>query len=215
VAAPHAWLGKWYVLRSIQGATQEVEQSAALALQHTRTALELEPASALALAIEGFVYCHLKKDLVSADARLRDACTINPSEGLAWLFRAVVNAFQGRSQDALEAGRRALALSPMDPLRYYYESLMGSCEFGAGDPGAAVRWCEASRRRNRQHLSTLRILTAAYAEMGDPAQARAMAEEIRRLRPDFTVAGYEAQSVAALFPFGRRIAKAMRMAGIP
>ncbi|MDM0045709.1 adenylate/guanylate cyclase domain-containing protein [Variovorax dokdonensis] len=215
VAAPQAWLGKWYVLRNIQGASTDGSRSAGLALEHTHRALDLEPSSALALAIEGFVYCHLKKDVETADARLREACAVNPNEGLAWLFFAVVSAFQGRSNDALDAGRRALALSPIDPLRYYYESLMGSCEFGAGNPAAAVRWCEVARRRNRRHLSTLRILIAGYAETGEEAQARAIAQEIRRLRPDFTVAVYEAQSVAALFPFGRRIARAMRMAGIP
>ncbi|MEJ8857070.1 adenylate/guanylate cyclase domain-containing protein [Variovorax robiniae] len=215
VATPHAWLGKWYVLRAIQGATNDLAESAALALQHTHKALDLEPASGLALAIEGFVYGHLKKDLVTAESRLSEACLVNPNEGFAWLFLAVMHAFQGNSPAALAAGHRALSLSPMDPLRYYYESLMGSCEFGAGNLPEAIRWCEASRRRNRQHLSTLRILIAAYAELGEMAQSRALGEEVRRLRPAYTVAGYEANSVAALYPFGQRIAKAMRAAGVP
>ncbi len=83
VAAPHAWLGKWYVLRTIQGATNDLARHAAVALDHTRRALDLEPASALSLAIEGFVYCHLKKDLATGESRLRQACALNPSEGFA------------------------------------------------------------------------------------------------------------------------------------
>jgi adenylate cyclase len=215
VAAPHAWLAKWYVLRTIQGATDDLAKAASIALEHTQRALALEPASALALAIEGFVYGHLKKDLATADIRLRQACAINPSEGFGWLFYAVMNAFEGNSAVALEAGHRALALSPMDPLRYYYESLMGSCEFGAGNLEEAIRWCEASRRRNRQHLSTLRILIAAYAESGQTEQASAIAQALLRLRPAYKVATYEANSVAVLYPFGQRIARAMREAGIP
>ena len=103
----------------------------------------------------------------------------------------------------------------MDPLRYYYESLMGSCEFGAGNLQEAIRWCEASRRRNRQHLSTLRILIAAYAETGQTDQAAAIAQDLLRLRPGYRVSTYEANSVAVLYPFGQRIARAMREAGIP
>ena len=103
----------------------------------------------------------------------------------------------------------------MDPLRYYYESLMGSCEFSAGDYPAAIRWCETSRRRNRQHLSTLRILIAAYAAIGKLSAASATATELIRLRPAYTVAAYEATSVAVLYPFGKQVARAMRAAGVP
>lgn len=215
VAAPHAWLGKWYVLRTIQGATDDLARAASVALEHTQRALDLEPSSALSLAIEGFVYCHLKKDLATGQIRLRQACAINPSEGFGWLFYAVVKAFEGSSSEALEAGHRALSLSPMDPLRYYYESLMGSCEFGAGNFEEAIRWCEASRRRNRQHVSTMRILIAAYAATGQSEQAEAIAQALLRLRPGYRVATYEANSVAVLYPFGQRIARAMREAGIP
>ena len=215
IAAPHAWLAKWYVLRTIQGATTDLAEAAATALGHTQRALDLEPQSALALAIEGFVYGHLKKDVATAEVRLRQACAINPSEGFGWLFAAVMNAFQGKSAGALEAGHRALGLSPIDPLRYYYESLMGSCEFGAGNLQEAIRWCEASRRRNRQHLSTLRILISAYAESGQSEEASAIAEALMKLRPGYRVQTYEANSVAVLYPFGQRIARAMREAGVP
>lgn len=215
VAAPHAWLAKWYVLRTLQGAADDPAEAATLALRHTQRALELEPASALALAVEGFVHGHLRKDIDTAVARLRHACAINPNEGFAWLFLGVMSAFAGESALGLEAAHRAIGLSPLDPLRYYYESLVGSCEYGAGNFEEAIRWCEASRRRNRQHLSTLRILIAAYAALGRLDQARALAAEVARLRPGYTVGRYEATSVAAAYPFGRRIAIAMREAGLP
>lgn len=215
IALPHAWLGKWHVLRSIQGTVEDPAQAADEALQHTGRALDLEPHSAFALAIEGFVYCHLKKDLATAELRLRDACVRNPSLGFAWLFLAVIHTFRGESAPALTAAHRSLALSPVDPLRYYYESLVGSCEYGSGHHAEAIAWSEASHRRNRHHLSTLRILIAAHAAMGQGAQARHVAAELRALRPDYTVAAYEEHSVAVLFPFGQGIARAMREAGIP
>ncbi|MDN8616076.1 adenylate/guanylate cyclase domain-containing protein [Variovorax ginsengisoli] len=214
-AAAHAWLAKWYVLRAIQGAIDDVPRAASIALEHTRRALASEPTSALALAMEGFVYAHLKQDIDSALPRLARAREMNPSEGLAWLFSGVIHAFLGDSEMALASGHRALALSPLDPLRYYYESLMGSCEFSAGHYAEAIRWCESSRKRNRQHLSTLRVLIAAYTAADQGAQALLVANDLRRLRPGYTVAAYEAQSVAARYPFGQQIARALRSAGIP
>ncbi len=214
IALPHAWLGKWYVLKAIQGGTADASDATA-ALDHTARALDLEPSSSLALAIEGFVHCHLKKDLDTADARLQEACALNPSEGFGWLFLAVNLAFKGETQRAVEAARHAASLSPMDPLRYYYESLMGSCEFGAGRHEEAIRLCEASRRRNRQHLSTLRILIAAHVALGRQEQACALAAELLTIRPGYTVTSYERNSVAAMYPFGQQIAKAMRLSGIP
>ncbi|MDM0107675.1 adenylate/guanylate cyclase domain-containing protein [Variovorax sp. J22R24] len=215
VASAHAWLAKWYVLRTIQGAVDDLPRAASMALEHTRRALRTEPTSALALAVEGFVYAHLKQDIGSASRRLAAACEMNPSEGLAWLFSGVIHAFLGEPEMALQSGHKALALSPMDPLRYYYESLMGSCEFSAGHYEEAIRWCERSRKRNRQHLSTLRVLIAAYTAADNGAQAILIANELRRLKPTYTVAAYEAQSVAARYPFGQQIARALRSAGIP
>lgn len=216
IALPYAWLGKWYVLRSIQGAQgSDLPQATSSALERTGRALDLEPSSALALAIEGFVYCHLRKDIDTAEMRLRQACIVNPSEGFAWLFLGVLNAFKGESAEAVQAARRAIALSPMDPLRYYYESLMASCEFSAGHFDEAIRWCESSRRRNRQHLSTLRLLIAALAASDRGKEARAVASELLKVRPGYTVANYESHSVAVLYPFGKQVARAMREAGIP
>jgi hypothetical protein len=54
------------VLRTIQGATADSAEAAKIALDQTQRALALEPSSALALAIEGFVYGHLKKDVATA-----------------------------------------------------------------------------------------------------------------------------------------------------
>jgi class 3 adenylate cyclase len=215
IALPHAWLAKWYVLQSIQGVPGDQAAAAAIALGHTRRALDLEPSSALALAVEGFVHCHLRKDLDTAQQRLQEACDANPSEGFGWLFMAVLNAFKGDSARAVDDAHHALALSPMDPLRYYYESLTGSCAFSAGRFDEAIAWCERSHRRNRHHLSTLRILIAACVAADRMDRARSAAQALLRVRPGYTVAAYEARSVAALYPFGKEVARAMRAAGIP
>jgi len=73
VAAPRAWLAKWHVLRVTRGMASDLKSEADLALSQTQRALDNDPTCALALAMEGFVYCHLRRDLETAERRYEAA----------------------------------------------------------------------------------------------------------------------------------------------
>jgi adenylate cyclase len=215
--SPHAraWLAKWHVLRSTRGMATDAAAEGRLAIDNTRRALDIDPHNSLALAMEGFVYCHLVKDLDTARSRLDQACEVNPSEAMAWLFQSVVHSFAGDAQSAVKASERALMLSPLDPLRYYYESLAASSALCAGDYGRAVELCESSLRRNRTHASTLRALITARVGQGDFAKANQAAQALMRLSPGFTVNTYKNLSASTAYPFGQQVAEALIAAGIP
>lgn len=210
-----AWLAKWYVLNCTRGLATDTLRDAQEALGHTARALDAEPSNSLALAMEGFVYLHLRKDLATALARLESATTVNPNDSLAWLFLSVAQSFRGECPDALSSSERALALSPLDPLRYYYESLAASSALSAHQYERARVLCENSRRLNRTHASTLRALIAAHIGLGNEQEARVVASDLLRLVPTFTVNGYLGQSASASHPFGQQIAQALQTAGIP
>ena len=99
---------------------------------------------ALALATEGFVYCHWLKDLDTARKRCDQAVNANPSHALGWLYRGTVNAFTGEGDAAVKATRRALELSPLDPQRYYFESLGATAELAAHQYASAERLARSS-----------------------------------------------------------------------
>ena len=107
------------------------------ALEHTRRALDASPECSLALAVEGFVHCHLLRDLGGAEERLNRALAINPSDFLAWLFSGVVQAFRGDGETALASVDKAIELSPLDPLRHYYDAL--ACTAALAGTKAAAR----------------------------------------------------------------------------
>ena len=106
-----------------RGWSEDRKREAAEALSATHAALDRDPSDALALATEGFVYCHLLKDLDTARKRCEEAVDANPSHALGWLYLGTVNAFKGEGEAAVDATRRAMELSPLDPQRYYFESL--------------------------------------------------------------------------------------------
>lgn len=212
---PRAWLAKWHVLRVTRGLADDLAAEARTALAHTQRALDSDPNCALALAMEGFVHCHMRRDLEAASQRYELALSANPNESMAWLFKSVLHAFQGQGEAAVEAANRASQLSPLDPLRYYYDSLAASAALSAGQYEDALTLAQRSLRANRTHTSTVRVLVMSQALTGRVVESRASAKALLELEPGFTVKGFLARSPSARFDIGRICAEALRQAGVP
>jgi adenylate cyclase len=215
IAAPRAWLGNWYILRATRGWSEDRKREAAEALSATHAALDRDPSNALALATEGFVYCHLLKDLDNARKRCDEAVNANPSHALGWLYRGTVHAFKGEGDAAVHATRRAMELSPLDPQRYYFESLGATAELSAHQYGKAERLARSSLALNRMHPSTWRVLTIALVAQGRLKDAREALAKMRQLEPALTVDKYLARIPNAQLETGRHWARCLATAGLP
>jgi adenylate cyclase len=215
IAAPRAWLANWYILRVTRGWSEDRKREASEALSATHAALDRDPSDALALATEGFVYCHLLKDLETARKRCNEAVEANPSHALGWLYLGTVNAFKGEGAAALEATRRAIELSPLDPQRYYFESLGATAELSAHQYENAERLARSSLVLNRTHPSTWRALTISLVSQGRMDEARDALDKMRQLDPALTVEKYLARLPNAELETGQQWARCLAMAGLP
>ncbi|KYK50366.1 hypothetical protein A1D31_39005 [Bradyrhizobium liaoningense] len=215
IAAPRAWLANWYILRMTRGWSEDRKREATEALSATRAALDRDPSDALALATEGFVYCHMLKDLDAARRRCEQAVEANPSHALGWLYRGTVNAFKGEGEAAVEATRRALGLSPLDPQRYYFESLGATALLSAHRYEEAERLARSSLVLNRMHPSTWRVLAIALVSQGRIAEAREALGKMRELEPQLTVDRYIGRLPNAQLETGRHWARCLGVAGLP
>jgi adenylate cyclase len=215
IAAPRAWLGNWYILRVTRGWSVDRTRDAAEALSTTHAALDRDPSDALALATEGFVYCHMFKDLEMARKRCEAAVQANPSHALGWLFLGAVNAFKGEGEVAMEGTRRAMELSPLDPMRYYYEVLSATAALSAHRYEDAERLARSSLTLNRMHLSTWRALTIALVSQDRMDEARLALAKARELDPALTVETYLARIPNAQLEIGRQWARCLALAGLP
>jgi tetratricopeptide (TPR) repeat protein len=212
---PRAWLAKWHVLSVTRGLSAGGEEETRRALEQTQRALDVDPACSLALAVEGFVHCHMLKDLEGAAQRYELALAANPNDSLAWLFQGVLHSFKDEGNEALSASEKALNLSPLDPMLYFYQSLAASAALSAGDYKRVIELTTASLRLNRSHTSTYRVLTAAHALAGNVDEARATAQSLLLLEPDFTVQNFLQRSPSSNYAIGQLFAHALRIAGIP
>jgi class 3 adenylate cyclase/tetratricopeptide (TPR) repeat protein len=214
-AVPKAWMAKWHVLRVQQGWSADPDEDAALALECTKQALDADPDCSLALAIDGFVHTNLLKRLDVGEQRYDLAIETNPSESLAWLLKGTLHAFRGEGAPAVEATSRALLLSPLDPHRYFYESLAATAELAAHRFDRALALASSSLRANRTHTSTLRAMAIAQWQLGMADKARETARELLRLEPALTVDGWLKRSPSAEFEIGREWANVLREVGVP
>ena len=215
LAAPYAWLAKWHVLRVTQGWSDDVQADGKLALDNTKRALDRDATLSLAMTVEGQVNTYILKRLDIAEERYEAALRENPNDSLAWLLKGTMHAFRDEGKEAVRHTRQALKLSPLDPLKYYFDSLAATAALSAGDFQRAVALAERSLRLNRTHGSTLRVLIAALWRLGREEEARARAQELLRLDPEFRVSTFLERSPSASFDGGRRVAQALELAGVP
>ena len=214
-AAPHAWLANWHVLRFNRGWSQDAAKDAQLALDCTKRALDTDPRCSLALTVDGFVHTNLLKQLDIGQERYGRALEVNPNESLAWLLKGTLHAFKGEGELAIEGTERALKLSPLDPLRYFYESLAATAALSAGRYERAIELAQRSLRANRVHTSTLRALAIAQSQLGRIEDARRTVGQLMALDPTLTVSHYLERSPSAAYETGRLWSEALRRAGVP
>lgn len=214
-ALPHAWLAQWFVLRVQQGWSPDRGKDAQQALDSSKRALDADPDCSLALAVDGLVNTHFLKRLDVARARYHLAVENNPNDALAWVLKGTMHAFMAEGREAVSNTRRALALSPLDPHLYYYESLAGTACLSAKDYEGALRHAHRSLRANCTHTSTLRVATIAAWRLARHDDARLMARKLLALEPGLTIRRYMARTPAAPFETGNDWSDALRQAGIP
>jgi len=213
--ASHAWLAQWHCLRVIRGRATFTGSDAQEARFRIEQALERDPGSSLSWALRALVVAWLDKDLSQAEAALERALGCNPNEPLAWLFTSTLRGWQDRGAEAAAAADRALALSRLHPLRYYFATLSAAGYLADGRHAQAIDLCTGSLRANRSHTPTHRVLTIALALSGRIDEARKVAADMLAQQPGYTIGRYLDAYPGGRTPQAVRYADALRAAGVP
>ncbi|HSV51027.1 MAG TPA: adenylate/guanylate cyclase domain-containing protein [Burkholderiaceae bacterium] len=214
VAAIRAWLAKWYVMRIMRGLSDSPARDTRLALEQTERALDIEPDHALTLAVQGHAYCQLSGEFDKAHDCLDRAVAANPNEPMAWLFKSVLSTMWGSSAKSVDEAEHSCALSPLDPLKYYFDLFLAAALLADHDHAKAMFYAKRSLRGNRTHAPTLRMLLTAQVESGLMDDAHVTLKQLFQETPMLTVSNYLAFGSAASST-RQRCAAAMRALGVP
>ena len=213
--ASHAWLAQWHCLRIVRGLAGLNSGDAGEARFRIDQALERDPDSSLAWSLNALITSWLDKDLAAADQALNRALQCNPSEPLAWLFTTTLRSWQGRGPAAAAAADRALALSGLHPLRYYYATHAAAGYLADDQHTRAIELCQESMLLNRSHTPTHRVLAISLVLDGRIEEARTVVDTMLMLQPGYSVARYLDGYPGGPAPHARRYAQALAEAGLP
>jgi len=182
-----------------------VERAARAAVRADST----DPWARLAMAS---AYRHLAR-FDDALAEFESALSLNPNFSLALAYYGLVLTYVGRWQEGSQAARRALRLSPRDPLSAIYSGVAAYAEFVGRNYEEAMRLAREASLERPDFVGAHRVLTAAAAMAGESKLAKASLAELRRAHPNVSLA-WIAEHLLLRHDQREHLLEALRRAGL-
>jgi TolB-like protein len=210
-AAAHAPLAWCYNSRFRSGLREE---DRAAAVRHARAAIAGGADDATALAVAGFIVALNERDHNTAFAMFDRALALSNSNLFALSCSALIMAFLGRTEPAIERAQRALRLSPFDSFNYVVYNALAVSYFAIGRFEASRDAARLSVQLNPRFCISHLFLTAALANLGHEEEAKRVAQRVLALDSAFTIHRYShpARFDPAVF---MSLTAAWRKAGLP
>ena len=210
-ALAHAYLAWSHQIRFTRADFDEAEK--AVAIRHARAAIANEVDDATALAIGAYVIGLLGKDATSALEAIQRALSFNPSSATAHFFGGFLYAWSGDPMRGTELAKRALRLSPFDPLAYEAHLAFAVAALHLGQYVEAASWWEKCSRANPKFAAFAAAHAHALALAGHMTEAKAIFTKAVELEPGLSIGtirelGY-APEIEALW------LRAARLLGVP
>ena len=121
------------------------------------------------------------------------ALRLNPNFALAQAIHGLTLAYCGRWEEGDAAARRALRLSPRDPMSALYFGVASYAQFVGRHYEEAMELAQAAIRLRRDYVGGHRLLTASAVMAGQADIAAAALEELRRAQPNVSLAWIASQ----------------------
>jgi len=158
------------------------------AIESAKTCKQLDDGLAACNMAMGLTHL-VNREFLDALREERTAVKRWPNSADAAAFLAIALRAVGNYEDALKEIERALRLNPIRPI--YALQILGIVQFEMEHYDAAIATCRKVLEITPQQLPAYMILTLAYQQQGRKQEARSAAEEILRIRPDFSSRDYK------------------------
>jgi TolB-like protein/Flp pilus assembly protein TadD len=120
-------------------------------------------------------------------ACFRRAVGLNPSSAAAHSHLSRGLAFAGRDREAIEHGREAIRLSPLDPEMALFLGAIAVAHYTAGRYDEAVHHTTEALRLRPGFQGAQRLRCASLAQAGRLTEARALLVSVRREQPELSI----------------------------
>lgn len=166
------------------------EEDRAAALGHARVAAASAGDDATSLAIAGLVIALDAHDTATALNLFDRALSLTNADIFVLGCSAIILAWMGEADLAIERSRRALQLSPFDPQNVRPHCSLSIAHFYKGEyrkaSEAALRAIEFNPNFSTAHA----LSAAALVRLGRLSEAMAVGRQVLALEPTFTIQGF-------------------------
>ena len=142
------------------------------------------------------------------------ALQLNPNFSLAHGYYGLALTYYGLWQEAYEAARHALRLSPRDPFSAIYYGVAAYAQFVGRNYQDAISLSREAIRQRSDFAGAYRVLTVAAGMAGQTEAAAAALKELRRAQPNISLAWIANQLPWKLDSDREHYLEAFRRAGL-
>ena len=127
------------------------------------------------------------------------ALALNPNSAHAWNAKGYAEYRQNQLDSAIDAFKRAIRLSPLDPLGGYFSNGLAIANLALGRYETALDWADRSLHEFPQFAPAIRSKVVACVQLGRIDEARKQLERMLEQHPGSTIAKWQA-SVSQYLP---------------
>jgi DNA-binding SARP family transcriptional activator/TolB-like protein len=186
-AAAHAWYAYWHIFLVGQDWARDLEETLARAGDYAERAIVLDPLDARGLTIAGHVRAFLHHNLREAMGLHDRALELNPNLAMAWALSAITWAWAGDANEAERRNRRYKALSPLDPLAFFFDSVFGMIHLLRHEYEPAASVGRSVIQLNPSFSGGYKPYLASLGHLGLEQEATSVLRRLLAIEPDFTV----------------------------
>jgi tetratricopeptide (TPR) repeat protein len=147
-------------------------------------------------------------------AAFQKAVDLNPSSAAAHSHLSRGLAFAGRAREAIQHGKEAIRLSPLDPEMALFLGAIAVAHYTAGRYDEAVHHTTAALRLRPGFQGAQRLRCAGLAQTGRLVEARSFLASVRREQPDLSLAWVRANVPYQTDALMERFIDGLRAAGL-
>jgi DNA-binding SARP family transcriptional activator/TolB-like protein len=212
-AAAHAWYAYWHVFLVGQDWAVDPAETMAKGGEYAERAIVLDPLDARALTIAGHVRAFLHHSLREAAGLHERALELNPNLAMAWALSAITYAYMGDADEAERRNNRYKALSPLDPLAFFFDAFFAMIQLLKRNYEAAATIGRAVTQLNPSFSGGYKPYLAALGHLGRTAEAEAVLRRLLAIEPDFTTERFLSKTPLETAADREHYAEGLRLGG--
>jgi len=214
--APALALSAWCLEQGFSRKWQPLtDDDQKIAGSRARAALMHGADDANVVAMAGFALQMTNRDYDTGMASARRALKLNPNSARALFFAGVTFAAGGDPEQGTTCFKRAMVISPTDPMTFLFLHLAALAAFASGRYEEAIDNALESIAINPDRESVYWYLASSYAHLGRMESAREAAERILSINPEFSTTHFLDAVAFKSEELKRNIIEGLKKAGLP